>query len=128
MSGYCELKIAVLKPVLMGVSSVCLIFVWFVYILVAKLRSFNEGRCILSLVSALFVAHVTFIILNFMTGANESPFCVVTGEWYFREATGVQWNSYKRCINIPSCSLHHETSVEAYDTRCSSHYVTICKL
>ncbi|KAG0727343.1 putative G-protein coupled receptor Mth-like 4 [Chionoecetes opilio] len=77
---HCEWKHQVLKPVLLGVSAVCLILVWLVYVSVARLRRSNEGRCLLSLVSALFVAYVTLIYLNFLAPDNVSMVCVVAGE------------------------------------------------
>lgn len=76
---HCEWKTIFIKPVLLGVSSVCLIITWLVYVSIAKLRSLNEGRCLLSLVSALFVAYVTLIILNFTASEEASTSCVVTG-------------------------------------------------
>lgn len=47
---------------------------------VAKLRSTNEGGCIISLVSSLLVTCVTLIVLN-VTADDFAYFsCVVSGE------------------------------------------------
>lgn len=69
-----------LKPALLGVSCVCLLFTWLVYMSVAELRGSNEGGCVISLVSSLLVSYATLIVLN-ITAEDSAYFsCVVAGE------------------------------------------------
>lgn len=76
----CEWKYLVLKPVLLGVSCVCLVLTWLVYVSVGNLRASNEGGCVISLTTSLLVTYATLIVLN--VTADDSAFfsCVVAGE------------------------------------------------
>lgn len=69
-----------LKPVLLGVSCVCLVLTWLIYMSVADLRTSNEGACIISLVGSLLIACVTLIILNVTAEGFAFFTCVVAGE------------------------------------------------
>lgn len=96
----------VLKPVLLGVSSVCLIITWLVYVSVARLRSLNESRCLLSLVSALFVAYVTLIILNYTASDYASTFCVVAGEWRRKELMACHGTFLNEALIYPAAPIN----------------------
>lgn len=73
--GYCEWRHAVLSPVLQLISVVCLILVLTVYASVARLRSLNEGRCIISLASALSVAYAFLNVVKLVGRENGTQVC-----------------------------------------------------
>lgn len=75
----CAWKHKILKPVLLSVSCVCLALTWLVYILVPQLRTGTTGRCLLSLVSAMFVAFVTIVVLEHHLDNFTALQCVATG-------------------------------------------------
>ncbi|XP_063880806.1 probable G-protein coupled receptor Mth-like 4 [Scylla paramamosain] len=76
-SWYCEWRHAVLSPVLQWISVACLILVWIVYVSVARLRSLNEGRCIISLVTTLSVAYACLNVAKHTASETNTQSCEV---------------------------------------------------
>ncbi|KAK3856765.1 hypothetical protein Pcinc_036930 [Petrolisthes cinctipes] len=77
--SYCAWKHMIMKPVLLGVSCVCLALTWLVYVWVQQLRTSTTGRCLICLVSAMFVAFLTIILLELHMMDITPIFCVVLG-------------------------------------------------
>ncbi|KAK4315011.1 hypothetical protein Pmani_013735 [Petrolisthes manimaculis] len=76
---YCAWKYRIMKPVLLGVSCVCLALTWLVYVWVQQLRTSTTGRCLICLVSAMFVAFLTIILLELHMRDITPIFCVALG-------------------------------------------------
>ncbi|XP_045115271.1 probable G-protein coupled receptor Mth-like 4 isoform X2 [Portunus trituberculatus] len=76
-SEYCEWRHMVLRPVLQWISVACLILVLIVYVSVARLRSLNEGRSIISLVIALGVAYACLNVVKHTIVQGNTQACEV---------------------------------------------------
>nr|XP_045602958.1 probable G-protein coupled receptor Mth-like 4 [Procambarus clarkii] len=74
----CPWKQNVVIPTLMGVSCACLALTWVVYVLVPHLRNTNMGRCLLSFVSAMFVAFLTILINQVGRDSFSPAQCTLT--------------------------------------------------